>query len=228
VVRQAGERRARLARDGLGWDDDRVRGRGLALPRGALALHMPGPIPIPVPVPVPIPVRPAAARVGGEGGPDAVPPTALGRGALVDRGDDGLGVGPVVRPQDQGGVRGGRGELWRGRDERLEIGAFSWRHVTQGSTKIRGGFASLVSEGLRRVWKNKEISRTHAGRKERRTDDGITEDDEEGGIVDPLDLEAAAVVFKLGEGGLDVPRLELGWETREREDAGNAGGERHG
>jgi len=65
------------------------------------------------------------------------------------------------------------------------------------------------------------------GRETRRTDDWIAEDDEEGGIIDPLDLEAAALVFEFGEGGLDVPSLELGWKTRERENARNAGGERH-
>jgi len=66
------------------------------------------------------------------------------------------------------------------------------------------------------------------GRDDRRTNDWIAEDDEEGGIVDPLDLEAAPLIFKFGEGSLDVSCLELGRETREREDAGNAGGERHG
>ena len=51
------------------------------------------------------------------------------------------------------------------------------------------------------------------GRDNRRTYDWIIEDDEKGSIVDPLDLEATPLVFKFGEGSLDVPRLELGREA---------------
>jgi hypothetical protein len=71
--------------------------------------------------------------------------TSLGRGALVDRGDNGLCVGPVVRSQDQGCVGGWRSELRWGRDERLEVGAFGWRPVAGSVTTI---VASLTSGGL--------------------------------------------------------------------------------
>lgn len=224
VIRQAGERRARLARERLGGHTDRVRGLGPGLPRGTLALHVPI-VPI-VPVPVP--------TIGGERGPDAVP-AALGRGALVDRGDDGLCIGPVVRSQDKGCVRGRRGKLRRGRDERLEIGAFGWRRATGSVTANMARFGIGWFVSLYEVRKKDEISKTARSapapsddrQNGRRTDGWIVEDDEKGGIVDPLDLEAAPLVFEFSKGSMDVPRLELGRETRQREDAGNAGGERH-
>ena len=62
--------------------------------------------------------------------------TSLGRGALVDRGDDVLCVRSIVWLQDKGCVGGRRGELRWGRDERLEIGAFGWRRVTRRVTTI--------------------------------------------------------------------------------------------
>ena len=109
MTRQAGKRWTRLAREGICRDTDRLHGLGLVLPRGTLALR----VPISVPT----------AGVGGERGPGTVP-ASLRRGALVDRGDDGLCVGSVVWPQDKGCVGGWRGELRWGGDERLEIGAF--------------------------------------------------------------------------------------------------------
>lgn len=66
-------------------------------------------------------------------------PASLGRGALVDRGDDGLCVRAVVWPQDKGCIGGWRGELgWR-QDERLKIGAFGWRRVTRRVATIEQG-----------------------------------------------------------------------------------------
>lgn len=50
-------------------------------------------------------------------------------------------------------------------------------------------------------------------------DDGILEHDEKARVVLPLDLEATALILKLGKCILNVFRLELLWETGEIEDA---------
>ena len=116
VTRQTGKCWARFTRKRLRRDTDRIHGLGFAFPRSTLTLH----VPISVPT----------AGVGGERWPGTVP-ASLGRGALVDRGDDRLRVRSVVWPQDQGCIGGWRGELRWGQDERLKIGAFGWRRVTR-------------------------------------------------------------------------------------------------
>ena len=121
VIRQGGQRWARFARERLRRDTDRIPGLGLVLPRVTLALRMPISVP--------------TAGAGNKRGPGTVA-ASLGRGALVDRGDNGLCVRSVVWLQDKGYVGGWRGELRWGRDERLKIGAFGWRRVTRRVTAI--------------------------------------------------------------------------------------------
>ncbi len=58
-----------------------------------------------------------------------------------------------------------------------------------------------------------------------RTYGRVIEHNQEAGVVNPLDLEAAVDTVPLGERGLDVPGLELLREASEGEDARNAGGE---
>lgn len=121
MIRQGGKRWARLTGKWLRRDTDRIPDLGLVLPRGTLALHVPISIP--------------STGVGRKRWPGPVT-TSLGRGALVDRGDDGLCVRSVVWLQDKGCVGGWRGELRWGRDERLKIGTFGWRRVTRRVTTI--------------------------------------------------------------------------------------------
>ena len=58
-----------------------------------------------------------------------------------------------------------------------------------------------------------------------RTDGSIIKDNQEASIVNPLDLEASANGFPLGERSLDIPGLELLGEASEGENASDAGGE---
>jgi len=53
-------------------------------------------------------------------------------------------------------------------------------------------------------------------------DRGVLEDDQEAGIIDPLDLEPSPDAFPLCKSGLDIPRLELFWESGERKNACDA------
>ena len=57
------------------------------------------------------------------------------------------------------------------------------------------------------------------------TDRGVLEDDQEAGIIDPLDLKPSTDVFPLRKSGLNIPRLQLFREAGERKDASDASGE---
>lgn len=50
----------------------------------------------------------------------------------------------------------------------------------------------------------------------------VLEDDQETGIIDPLDLKPSADVFPLNKSGLNIPRLQLLREAGERKNARNA------
>ena len=65
------------------------------------------------------------------------------------------------------------------------------------------------------------------GEQERRepTNGGVLEDDQEAGIIDPLDLESSINAFPFGKGGLNIPSFELFRESSERKDACDAGRE---
>jgi hypothetical protein len=64
------------------------------------------------------------------------------------------------------------------------------------------------------------------------TDGSVVEDDEQTGVVLPLDLVASVDVLPLGKGRMDVLCLEFLWETSQRQDAchrrGKASHRRHG
>lgn len=49
----------------------------------------------------------------------------------------------------------------------------------------------------------------------------VGKDDEAGGVVDPLDLEATAVILPVGKDELDISRLELLVEVGEEQDPGD-------
>lgn len=53
----------------------------------------------------------------------------------------------------------------------------------------------------------------------KRTSNSVLEDKHQGSIVDPLDLEASALVLPFSKGGLDVAGFELWGEAGEGEDA---------
>jgi hypothetical protein len=80
-----------------------------------------------------------------------------------------------------------------------------------------GGFRSLLRENGGREGKCMKISAFG--------DRGVLEDDQEAGIIDPLDLKPSTDALPLYKSSLDVPRLQLFREAGERKNTCDAGGE---
>jgi len=91
-------------------------------------------------------------------------------------------------------------------------------HVLRVQTVIRSDYGrgvwGLFGENGWRKGKCMEISAF--------SDSGVLEDDQEAGIIDPLDLKPSADAFPLCESGLNVSRLQLFREAGERKDASDA------
>lgn len=91
-------------------------------------------------------------------------------------------------------------------------------HVLSVWTVVRSddgrGFRSLFGENGWRKSKCMEIGAFG--------DSSVLEDDQEAGIVDPLDLKPSTDVFPLCESGLDIPRLQLFRESSKRKNACDA------
>jgi len=79
------------------------------------------------------------------------------------------------------------------------------------------GFWSLFGEDGWRKSEGVEISTF--------SDRGVLEDDQEAGIIDPLDLKPSTDALPLYKSSLDVPRLQLFREAGERKNTCDAGGE---
>jgi hypothetical protein len=91
-------------------------------------------------------------------------------------------------------------------------------HVLCVRTVVRSddgrGFWSLFGEDGWRESEGVEISAF--------SDRGVLEDDQETGIIDPLDLKPSANTLPFCKGGLNIPRLELFREPGERKYARDA------
>jgi len=91
-------------------------------------------------------------------------------------------------------------------------------HVLRVRTIIRSdygrGLGCLFGKNGWRKGKRMEISAF--------SDGGVLEDNQEARIIDPLDLKPPADVFPLYKGGLDIPRLQLLWETGKRKNTCDA------